>query len=272
MKPEFESLTRAATNIRKTLIKMHFYAQSGHISTGLSCIDLMVYLHARVLNEHDRFILSKGHGASSFYATLHHFKKLNDDLLATYYLDNTLLPAHPAAGAFPELITAATGSLGHGLSIATGMAYAAKYLNSANSRVPEHVVALLSDGECNEGSVWEAALFAGHHGLNGLKVIIDANGLQGFGRTEEVMNLEPLAKKWQAFGFKVREVNGHNFEHIHQEFSPDKHRPLCLIARTIKGRGVSFMENQLEWHYRVLNTEQFHQAIKELDGDTSDAS
>lgn len=192
MKVDYKLLRQKARSIRETFLKMHFENQSGHIGTGLSSIDLLTYLYAHVIGAQDRFILSKGHGASALYATLNHFGILPDEKLATYYKDGTLLPAHPAPGAW-DAIPAATGSLGHGLSIGAGMAYAWKYLDQK----PGRVVCLLSDGECNEGSTWEAALFAAHHQLHNLTVIIDMNGLQGFGRTEDVMNMAPFAEKWR---------------------------------------------------------------------------
>jgi len=203
------SLTADALAIRRFFLQMHFTAHAGHIGTGLSDIDILVYIYKSWLREGDRFILSKGHGASSLYATLHHFGVLSSEDLQSYYKDGTLLPAHPAPAALPA-IPAATGSLGHGLPIAAGHAYAYKYLHGTGQRV----ACLLSDGECDEGAVWEAALFAAHHKLANLTVIIDANGLQGFGPTEQVLALEPLVPKWEAFGFRAREVNGHDFREL----------------------------------------------------------
>jgi transketolase len=261
---DIQNLKISANKIRKKLITMHYEAKSAHIGTGLSAIDLLTYLYQRWLKPQDQFILSKGHGASSLYATLHHFGILKDEEIKTYYQDGTLFPAHPAALATPA-IPAATGSLGHGLPIAAGMAYSKKYL----LKQPDRIACLLSDGECNEGTIWEAALFAGHHELNNLHVIVDANGLQGFGRTEDVLRLEPFQKKWEAFGFEVREINGHNFNEIHEALNFSSTRPICIIARTIKGKGVSFMENTLDWHYLSLKEPQFLQAISELENHES---
>ena len=186
-------LPRDALAIRRKFLRMHFDARAGHLGTGLSDIDVLTYLYRVWLRPSDQFILSKGHGASSLYATLHHVGQMSDDELSTYYQDGTLLPAHPApCGA--RAIPVATGSLGHGLPIASGMAHSFKNLRCSEARV----VCLLSDGDCNEGSTWEAALFAAHHGLDNLLVIIDANGLQGFGRSEDVLGLEPLVAKWRA--------------------------------------------------------------------------
>ena len=254
------ALPSQALAIRRRFLRMHFEVRSGHIGSGLSDIDILTYLYGAWLQPNDHFILSKGHGASSLYATLHHFGKLSEAELATYYQDNTLLPAHPAPRGV-EAIPAATGSLGHGLPIAVGMAYSHRHLQPSAARV----ACLVSDGECNEGSTWEAALFAGHHRLENLVVVVDANGIQGFGRTEDVLGLEPFAKKWEAFGFAVSECNGHDFTALHAELSaPSSGRPRCLIARTTKGKGVSFMENTIDWHYLPLTEALYAQAIAEF--------
>jgi len=260
----YPKLTDDALQIRRAFLKMHFEAKAGHLGSGLSDIDLLVYLHGVWLRDQDHFILSKGHGASSLYATLHYYGQLSDEQFASYYKDGTLLPAHPAPRALPS-IPAATGSLGHGLPIAAGMCYANKYLHQNDVRT----ACLLSDGECDEGSVWEAALFAAHHDLSNLTVIIDANGLQGFGSTESVMRLEPLRLKWGSFGFRTSEIDGHDFEQIHAALlEPGDVRPHCIIARTVKGKGVRFMENRLEWHYLPLTAPQYEDALiglEELD-------
>jgi|HubBroStandDraft_4_1064222.scaffolds.fasta_scaffold111530_2 transketolase len=250
-----------ARSIRRKFLKMHYEAKAGHLGTGLSDIDLLTYVYGKWITPDDRFILSKGHGASSLYATLNHFGRLSDADFATYYKDGTLLPAHPAARAFAA-IPAATGSLGHGLPIAAGMAYANKHVHGSASRV----ACLISDGECDEGTVWEAALFAAHHRLGNLTVIVDANGLQGFGRTDEVMNLEPLPMKWQAFGFRTSEIDGHDLSQIDAAIGqPGDGRPHCVVARTVKGKGVRYMENRLEWHYLPMSEAQYQEALEGLD-------
>ncbi|MCM2279282.1 MAG: transketolase [Oligoflexia bacterium] len=265
--PSLNEFRRDALRIRKRFLRMHFEAYAGHIGTGLSDIDLLTYLYKAHLRSPgtpggDVFILSKGHGASSLYATLNHFGLLSDENLATYYKEGTLLPAHPAPRAW-DTIPAATGSLGHGLSIGAGIAFAHRVLKPSSQRV----VCLLSDGDCNEGSVWEAAMFAAHHRLGNLTVVVDANGLQGFGKTTEVLNVEPLPRKWDTFGFDTIEIDGHDFEAIRDALtmtiSPD--RPRCIVARTIKGKGVSFMENRLEWHYKPMEREHYTQVLAELD-------
>lgn len=253
-------LERDALAVRRQFLRMHFEARAGHLGTGLSDIDILVYLYKAWLGPGDQFILSKGHGASSLYATLHHFGRLSDEVMATYYKDGTLLPAHPAPGAL-EAIPAATGSLGHGLPIAAGLAYAHKYLHQTTHRV----ACLVSDGECNSGALWEAALFAGHHRLDNLTVIVDANGLQGFGRTQDVLDLEPLVDKWRAFRFRCEEVDGHDFSRLHEALRrPPDGSPTCVVARTVKGKGVALMENKLEWHYLPMSEEQYTSALEGL--------
>jgi transketolase len=253
-------LPREALEIRKKFLKMHFKAQSAHIGSGLSVIELLVYIYRMWLSEADKFILSKGHAASALYATLNHVGILADEDLETYYQDGTLLAAHPVPNAHLA-ISAATGSLGHGLPIATGMAFAAKHLQASNRRV----ACMVSDGECNEGTTWESALFASHHQLNNLFIIVDANGLQGFGRTSEVLELEPFADKWRAFGFNVHDIDGHHFEQIHAAFIKQDTRPTCVIARTVKGKGVASLENTLACHYSPINDADHQKAQEEFD-------
>jgi len=257
---EGAALRADALAIRREFLRMHYEAKAGHIGSGLSAIDLLTYLYRSWLRPQDRFILSKGHGASSLYATLHHFGRLSDAELATYYQDGTLLPAHPAPRGHAE-ITAATGSLGHGLPIACGLAWTRKALDGADARV----ACLLSDGDCNEGSTWEAALFAGHHGLDNLVAVVDANGIQGFGRTKDVLGLEPFAAKWEAFGFDVVELDGHDFAAIEAAMErPARGRPRCLVARTVKGKGVRFMEDTVDWHYWPMSEAQYQEALADL--------
>jgi transketolase len=258
------ALRRAALATRRQFLKMHFAVQAGHLGTGLSSIELLTYLYRQHLSPKDRFILSKGHGASALYATLHQAGHFSDELIATYYQDGTTLPAHPAARAHEE-ITAATGSLGHGAPIAAGLAYAHKHLHQDDTRV----VALLSDGECNEGSTWEAVMFAAHHDLSNLTFIVDKNGLQGFGHTRDVLNPDlgaPFAEKWRAFGWDTVEIDGHDFAAIHRALTaPRDARPRCVVARTVKGKGVKFMEDRMEWHYLPLREPQYSEALAMLD-------
>jgi transketolase len=248
-----------ALRIRKKFLSMHFHANAGHVGGGLSAIDILTAIYWSWLRPNDHFILSKGHAASSLYATLWAKGLFSDELIETYYKDGTTLPAHPAALAHSSIMPA-TGSLGHGLPIAVGMAYSYKSIHRTDARV----ASLLSDGECNEGSTWEAALFAAHHRLSNLLVIIDANGLQGFGSTTSVMNLEPFVEKWKAFGFKTIEADGHDFSSLLPAFSMGT-VPVCVIARTTKGKSVIPFENRMDSHYKPLTQIQYQDAIDQLD-------
>ena len=256
--------------IRKKILKMMFEAQGTHIGSCLSCVEILTVLYFKILRispkkpwaeDRDRFILSKGHAAAALYATLAQRGFAPEKILDSYCKDGGKLPGHSTRGCMPG-VEVSTGSLGHGLPMGAGMALAGKR-DGKNYRV----FILMSDGECDEGSNWEAALFASHHKLDNLTAIIDDNKLQAFGRTNEVLNLEPLAKKWEAFGWQVKEIDGHNFSQIEKVFSKipfKKNKPSLVIAHTVKGKGVSFMENKLEWHYKNLTEELYKSALKEL--------
>jgi transketolase len=262
------SLAKQAKEIRCLLLAMHAQARTSHVGTSLSEIDILTFLYGSYLQPDDTFILSKGHGASGLYATLRYFNRLNDEVLQTYARDGTKLSPHPPANYLKD-IPLATGSLGHGFPVAAGMAYADRLdLFETTGSSSRKVVCLLSDGECNEGSTWEAALFAAHHKLSQLTVVVDYNDLQGFGRTSEVLNLEPFAEKWKAFGFAVETIDGHDFHQLKKAFetkTDNSGRPKCILARTIKGKGVSFMEDKLEWHYLSMSQEIFEKALAELE-------
>lgn len=262
--------SQIAKEIRKKVLKMFFDSQTAHIGSSLSEVDILTILYFKILSidpknptaeDGDRFLLSKGHGAAALYATLAQRGFFPEETLDIYCQNGGKLPSHSTRGCVPG-VEVSTGSLGHGLPMGCGMALAGKR-DSKKYRV----FVLLSDGECDEGSNWEAALFASHHKLDNLIAIIDYNKLQAFGRTNEVLNLEPLDKKWQDFGWEVKEIDGHNFEEIENGLSKipfQKGKPSLLIAHTIKGKGVSFMEDKLEWHYKNLTKEEYEQALKEL--------
>ena len=233
--------------------------------------DLLGALYGGVLNvdpqrpdwpERDRFILSKGHACAALYAALAYRGFFPESWLETFYQDGGKLAGHATHTGVPG-IEFSTGSLGHGLSVAAGMALAAKR-DGARHRV----FALLSDGECDEGSVWEPALFAPQHGLDNLTVIIDYNKIQSLGRVSEVLELEPFTAKWSAFRWEVREIDGHDMDQILATLrslpaKPDV--PTCVIAHTVKGKGVSFMEDKLLWHYRNPTAEDVERAVAELE-------
>jgi transketolase len=211
--------------------------------------------------DRDRFILSKGHGCSALYAVLAHRGFFGKEVLDGFAMDEGSLGLHPTCDILKG-IEVSTGSLGHGLSIGAGIAVAARY-NNANYKV----YVLLSDGEMDEGSTWEAAMFASHHKLDNFIAIVDYNRLQALGRIDEVVNLEPLAERWRSFGWEPKEISGHNFEGIIGAF---KNVPFCrkkpsvVIAHTIKGKGVSFMEDELLWHYRCPDEAEYKKALEEL--------
>jgi len=241
-----------------------------HVASALSCVDLLVALYFSVLRidpanpedpNRDRLLLSKGHGCMAQYGALAERGFFPEAVLAEYARDGGRLAEHPGPHCVPG-IEAATGSLGHGLPIGAGLALAAK-VRGANYRV----FVVLSDGECYEGSVWEAALFAPVLNLAGLTAIVDYNGWSAMAPTRPAM--EPLAEKWRAFGWSVREIDGHNLESLASvlaqvPFEPG--RPSAIIARTVKGKGVSFMENDLEWHYRPPNDQDLQRALLEISG------
>lgn len=259
-----------ATKLRAHVLRMTHRARSSHVGTSLSMADLLAVLYGGVLRvnparpdwpERDRFILSKGHGVASVYAALAERGFFPKEWLKTYYLNGSHLAGHITHHGVPG-VEASTGSLGHGLPIGCGMALA-----GTRDGLSYRVFVMLSDGECDEGSTWEAALFASHHHLENLVAIVDYNKIQSLGFVKEILALEPFADKWRAFGWVVREIDGHNPREIedtllHVPFEPRK--PSCIIAHTVKGKGVSFMENQVLWHYRYPDAKELRQALTEL--------
>lgn len=260
-----------AHRIRLHVLRMTQRAGSSHIGTNYSMCDLIAVLYGGALRvrplepswpERDRFVLSKGHGCASLYAVLAEAGFFPIELLDTFYLNGSTLAGHVTHVNVPG-VEVSTGSLGHGLSMATGMALAAKRDNQTH-----RVFAMLSDGECDEGSTWEPILFAPQHKLDNLIAIVDYNKIQSLGTVTEVMELEPFADKWRAFGWATREIDGHNVEQVVETLTSvpfEAGRPSCVIAHTVKGKGVSFMENQLLWHYRSPQGKEFDAALAELE-------
>jgi transketolase len=234
-------------------------------------IDVLAVLYSGILRvdpsrpdwpDRDRFLLSKGHAAAAAYAVLAERGFFPVRWLETYCEDGTRLAGHITHHGVPG-VDASTGSLGHGLSIGCGMALAGH-----REGRPYRVFVALSDGECDEGSTWEAALFAPHHGLDNLVAIVDYNKIQSFGTVKDVLDLEPLADKWKAFRWAVREIDGHDLGQIEDALArvpAVPGRPTAIIAHTVKGKGVSFMENQLAWHYRSPSAGELAQALAELE-------
>lgn len=265
-KNESELLAR---QIRIDSLRMTHRAGASHVGTCLSMADILAVLYSGIVRvdaasplwaNRDRVILSKGHGAAAFYSALARTGFFPPSELDTFCQDGSNLMGHVShhvAG-----VDFSTGSLGHGLSLGCGVALGSKRANS-----PVRAFVVMSDGECDEGSVWEAALFAPHHRLSNLVAIIDYNKIQSFGKVEDVLRLEPFAAKWAAFNWGVREIDGHDHAELFRAlastpFTVD--RPSIIIAHTIKGKGVSFMEDTVEWHYRSPNPEQLQRALNEL--------
>jgi transketolase len=246
-------------------------SKSSHIGSCLSAADILAVLYGEFLNlrpqdpqwdARDRMVISKGHAAAVVYAALAEREFFPVERLAHYGENGQSLSGHVTHHGNPG-VEVSSGSLGHGLSLGVGFALAAK--RKANGA---RAVVLLSDGECDEGSIWEAALFAPHHNLSNLIAIIDFNKIQSFGRVEDVLALEPFADKWRAFNWMVTEIDGHNHVAIREALNEagNKGKPTALIAHTVKGKGVSFMENRLLWHYRPPSDEQLQLAVAELEG------
>ncbi|MCF0054446.1 transketolase [Dyadobacter sp. CY356] len=248
--------------LRLKILGLYHQANAGHIGCSLSCIDLMIAILFLNKSEEDTFILSKGHAAAALYACLNVLGEISDEELSTFYQDGTTLPAHPAPRQYKG-IPFATGSLGHGLPIATGIAHAAKV-----SDEDSYAFALLSDGETNEGTTWEAAHYAIANQLDNLFMFVDKNGIQGFDFTNKVLGETASPQKWRAIGFETVEVDGHDIFAIHQVIQELKtHKnglPKAIIAKTVKGKGVSYMENKIDWHYLPMSEEQFRQASLEV--------
>ncbi len=247
-------------NAKLRLLRMHFEARVGHIGGNLSALEMLMTLYHRVLAPDDLFVLSKGHSAGALYTTLWSVGKLREDDLVQFHQEGTSLSGHPPATGIPDVIFA-TGSLGHGLGLAAGLALG-KRLKGA----PGRVFCLLSDGEWNEGSTWESLIFAAHQRLDSLTLMIDLNGLQGFGSTREVADLGSLQEKLESFGLDVEGVDGHDALSLERALlqPPTGGRPRALVARSIKGHGVSFMERKMEWHYHPMAAEQYAKAVREV--------
>ena len=263
-------LAAISRRIRARLVEMSHVAETPHLGSSLSCVDMLVAAYwgfLRIDPSHpldpnrDRFILSKGHAATALYAALAERGFFDPKLLDTYNEDGAALPEHPGLQCVPG-VEAATGSLGHGLPIALGMALAARIQGR-----PTRCLVLMSDGECEEGSVWEAAMFAPAQKLDTVTVMIDYNKWQATGRSDEIMALAPLAEKWRAFGWDACEVDGHDLDALLAALrrEPDgTGRPRAIICHTVKGKGVSFMEDDNNWHYRIPTAEEVEKARVEL--------
>ena len=269
MAQDHSSLQNLAQKIRTHATRMIHTAKSSHLGSNLSMAEIMAVLYGKILRiaadapsapNRDRVILSKGHAAAGYYAVLAECGFFPIDWLDSFYVNGARLAGHATHG-IPG-IEVSSGALGHGLSMAAGMALAGK-----RDQASHRVFAVLSDGECDEGSTWEAAMFSAHHHLSNLIAIVDYNKIQALGHTRDVLELEPFADKWKAFGWAVAEVDGHDIDALEAAlatlpFEPNK--PSCLIAHTVKGKGVSFMEDDVLWHYRNPQDDEYENAMQEL--------
>lgn len=265
---ELESIART---IRARIIETSHMTNTPHLGSCLSCVDILVaaYFDALAIDPakprdpaRDRFILSKGHGAAALFQVLALRGFYPEAMLETYGQDGSLFAEHPPAPAYLPGIEAATGSLGHGLPLGLGMALAARIQG-----LDYRVIALLSDGECNEGSVWEAAMMASAQRVERIAAIVDFNKWQATGRSEEVLAISPLVDKWRAFGWSASEADGHDMTALVRLLHkvPDgSGKPVAIIAHTVKGKGVSFMEDDNNWHYRIPTADEVVAAKKEL--------
>ena len=267
---ETENFEKISKEIRKSIIEMVYNAKSGHPGGALSITDILTVLYFYELNvnvnnpkyeNRDRLVLSKGHSSPALYAVLAEKGFFFFFFLKTFRKIDSYLQGHPDMNKVPG-VDMSSGSLGQGLSVSNGMALGAKL-----DRKDYRVYCILGDGEIEEGQVWEAAMTASHYNLDNLCVIVDNNGLQIDGKTKDVMNSEPIDKKFEAFGFNVINIDGHNFEEIVNAFEKakqTKERPTAIIAKTVKGKGISFMENEVSWHGKAPNDEQYNLAMNEL--------
>jgi transketolase len=261
-----------AKKIRIAAMRMVSRGNAAHIGSVFSCAETLACLYARILRvrpdepdwpDRDRFVMSKGHAAAGLYATLALRGFFPIERLEGFYVDGGSLYGHVTHKGVPG-VEVSTGALGHGLALAVGLAAGA-----ARNAATWRVYALLSDGECDEGSIWEAALLAPAWKLANLTAIVDYNKIQSLGRVEDIVPLEPFAAKWRAFGWDVREVDGHDVEALLGALDPASWppagRPRCVLAHTVKGKGVSFMEDDLLWHYRIPKGDEFDRALAELE-------
>ncbi len=269
---EIKELEKIAKKIRINIIKQVYNAKSGHPGGSLSSADILTALYFNEMNinpsnpkekTRDRFVLSKGHAAPVLYATLAERGYFEKEKLTTLRKIDSILQGHPDMNKIPG-VDISTGSLGQGLSIANGMCLSAKLDN-----LDYRVYCLVGDGEIEEGQIWEAAMTSSHYKLDNLCVIVDNNNLQIDGTIDKVMNSYPINKKFESFGFNVIDINGNNMEEILNAFKiarTTKGKPTAIIAKTVKGKGVSFMEDKVEWHGKAPNEEQYNIAIRELEG------
>ncbi|HEC2816440.1 TPA: transketolase [Campylobacter jejuni] len=260
-------------NIRIKMLEISNRVKAAHIGSNLSCIDILYALYFNIMNVSDKdfnvrdiFVLSKAHSALALYCTLYYKGLISEELLSSYYINQGKLPAHTDRFS-NKYIEISNGSLGHGLPISTGYAFALKqkFEKDKQNRLRK-VFCLMGDGESQEGSIWETAMLASKLKLSNLYAIIDYNNLQGYGRASELVGFEPIEDKWKAFGWNCITIDGHNVDEIIEAFKTfdNTDKPTCIICKTIKGKGVSFMEDRLEWHYYAISDDELQIALGEL--------
>jgi transketolase len=258
-------LANRAFSVKKRFLAMYKKAHAGHVGSSLSCAEMLVFLRFAWMQDGDELILSKGHAAAALYALLAETNVLTADQIESFYENGTQLPALPPAGSIKQ-IPFATGSLGHGLSLCAGMALGARL-----NRQARRFFCITSDGEFDEGSVWEAALFIAHRKLTNLVWLVDRNRIQGIGRTEDVLALDPLDAKLRAFGFHVVFAEGHDFESLLQARDACTHaltdgqRPVAIIANTVKGHGLADAQDTVDSHYLPMDDAQYAKALDDLE-------
>ncbi len=266
---DISELKGIGQRIRASVLELSHATKAAHVGGGLSCADILAAVFWKAMRldparlddpDRDRFIMSKGHAAHAYYSALHMRGLFPKEVLDTYNREGSILMEHPGRGCAPGVETA-TGSLGHGLPMGLGMALAVRYLGRKS-----RIFVLMSDGESEEGSVWEAAMLAGRHKVSNLCVVIDFNKWQATGRSRDIMMLDPLKEKWKAFGWDAHEVDGHDMGALVEalERFPHAEKPFVIVAHTVKGKGVSFMEDDNNWHYRIPTAEEVGKAKREL--------
>jgi transketolase len=247
---------------KRQLLEMHYRNRIGHLGGNLSALDAMLLLHHELMGQCDRFILSKGHSAGAYYITLWSLGLITETELTTFHQDGTRLSGHPPAQGIPQILFS-TGSLGHGLSLAAGLALAARLKGETH-----RVYCLTSDGEWQEGSTLEALIFICHHNLSNLTILVDHNGLQGFGTTAEVASMDPLGAKLSGFEIDLRRCDGHDLQALRDTLRPMSNRPVAVIMDTRKGHGVPDFEGRMESHYLPLTEPQYQAAMARMDAKT----
>ncbi len=260
---EHKNLLTKALNIKKRFLGMYKAANAGHVGCSLSVAEVITFVRFGWMKDNDEIILSKGHAAAALYSTLAEEGILSDGDIASFYKNSTYLAAHPPVNKIKR-IPFATGSLGHGLSLAAGLGLAQKL-----KKTDKKVFCITSDGEINEGTTWEAALFIAHHNLTNVVWLVDRNHLQGYGRTEDVMRLEPLDKKLEAFGFNVLRADGHDFASMEKAKAEaaTTSKPTAIICDTTKGKGWVTYEDKLDCHYLAMKDDQYELVLNEIERD-----